>query len=74
MAASLWYRLGCCLTGHDYVIASDGSGCSCAATAAAIRHAACEIDRDLFRKEPHDARAGAGGNRPGAGHSSFATR
>lgn len=74
MASSLWYRLGCCLTGHDYVVASDRERMFLRCNSCGHTSRGLEIDRDLFRKEPHDARAGAGGNRPGAGHSSLATR
>jgi hypothetical protein len=74
MASSLWYRLGCCLTGHDYVIASDRERMFLRCNSCGHTSRGLEIDRDLFRKEPRDVRAGTAGSRPGAGHSSFATR
>jgi hypothetical protein len=74
MAASLWYRLGCCLTGHDYVIASDPERMFLRCNSCGHTSRGLEIERDLFRKEPRDVRAVAASNRPGAGHSSFAIR
>ena len=71
---SIWHRLGCCLTGHDYVIASDRERMFLRCNSCGHTSRGLEIDRGLFRKEPRDVRDGAAGNRPGAGHSSFATR
>jgi hypothetical protein len=74
MAALLWYRLGCCLTGHDYVIASDRERMFLRCNRCGRTSRGLEIDRDLFRKEPRNTRAGTSGSLRGTGHSSLATR
>jgi hypothetical protein len=67
-ALSIWRRLGCCLTGHDYSITSDRTRMFVRCRSCGHASPGLKIDKDLFRERPHDESAGA------AGHSSFATR
>jgi len=73
MAASLWRRLCCCLTGHDYSITSDDARMfvrckSCGRTSHGL-----EIDRHMFRRQSRNGRAGAVGHGAGGGRSDLAT-
>ncbi|MFO7693394.1 MAG: hypothetical protein R6V57_09950 [Vicinamibacterales bacterium] len=74
MAASLWRRLGCCLTGHDYLIASDDARMFVRCNSCGHTSHGLEIDRNLFRQGPRKERPGEAGNRRRAGHSDFATQ
>jgi hypothetical protein len=72
-ALSLWHRVGCCLTGHDYSISSDRSRMFVRCKRCGHTSRGLEIDRDLFRAGPRGERAGARTS-AGAGRSTFATR
>ena len=73
-AASLWHRLGCCLTGHDYSISSDHTRMFVRCNRCGHTSPGLEIDKNLFRARPYDGRPGATGNRAGAGRSTLATQ
>jgi hypothetical protein len=73
MAASLWRRLGCCLTGHDYSITSDDARMFVRCNRCGHASPGLEIDKRMFRRQARDERAGEAGRRPAAGRSDFAT-
>jgi len=74
MAAVLWHRLGCCLTGHDYSVASDTRRMfvrckNCGRTSHGL-----EIAQDPFRQRSQTQRAATRGARAPASRSDFATQ
>ncbi len=73
MAASLWRRLGCCLTGHDYSITSDDARMFVRCNRCGRTSHGLEIDKNMFRRQSRTARAGAVGHGAGAGESDLAT-
>ena len=52
MAASLWRRLGCCLTGHDYSIASDDARMFVRCNSCGHTSRGLEIDRTCSAGRP----------------------
>jgi len=72
-AVSLWRRLGCCLTGHDYSIASDHARMFVRCSSCGHASHGLAIDRNLFRRGGREERPGDPGNRRRASHSGFAT-
>jgi hypothetical protein len=73
-AVSLWRRLGCCLTGHDYSITSDHARMFVRCNSCGHASHGLEIDKNLFRRGASEGRPGDPGTRRAAGHSKFATQ
>ena len=73
MAASLWRRLCCCLTGHNYSITSDDARMFVRCNSCGRTSPGLEIDRNLFRRQSRNGRAGAVGHGASPGRSDLAT-
>jgi len=73
MAASLWRRLCCCLTGHDYSITSDDARMFVRCNSCGRTSHGLVIDKHMFRRQSRTTRAGAPGHGAGAGRSDLAT-
>jgi hypothetical protein len=73
-AVSLWQRLGCCLTGHDYSVSSDRTRMFVRCNSCGHTSRGLEIHKDMFRAAPRDEPAGAADRRARAGRSSLATQ
>jgi hypothetical protein len=73
-AASLWHRLGCCLTGHDYTISSDRTRMFVRCNRCGHTSPGLEIRKDMFRAAPRDERSAAAGSRAHASRSHLATQ
>jgi hypothetical protein len=74
MAASLWHRLGCCLTGHDYAITSDGRRMFLCCRNCGQRSHGLEIAQGPLPNRSHTPRASAPAMRSAANRSEFAAR
>jgi hypothetical protein len=57
MAASLWHRLGCCLTGHDYSVASDETRMFVRCKSCGHTSRGLPLHRDPLRHRQGQARA-----------------
>jgi hypothetical protein len=73
MAASLWRRLCCCLTGHDYSITSDDARMFVRCNNCGCTSHGLEIDKNMFRGQSRSGTAGAVGRGAGGGRSDLAT-
>jgi hypothetical protein len=74
MAARLWHRVCCCLTGHDYVITSDRTRMflrcmNCGRTSHGL-----ELSDNPPRHRGRTGRTALPGTQAAAGRSDFATR
>jgi hypothetical protein len=74
MAARIWHRVCCCLTGHDYVITSDRTRMflrcmNCGRTSHGL-----ELSEDPSRHRARTGRTALSGTRAAASRSNFATR
>jgi len=64
MAQSLWYRLGCCLTGHDYSVRSDRTRMFLRCDACGHTSHGWALAADSRAKRGSLARAPIGGGQP----------
>ena len=74
MAASLWQRVCCCLTGHDYVIASDRTRMFLRCRICGRTSHGLELAENPFRNRARAGRGTLAGTRAAANRSHFATR
>jgi len=60
MTASLWQRLGCCLTGHDYSIRSDSTRVFMRCNSCGHTSRGFVMPEDPVRKRSYTGRASTG--------------
>lgn len=74
MAASLWQRVCCCLTGHDYVIASDRTRIFLRCRTCGRTSHGLELSENPYRNRARSAHDAVSGARAATGQSHVAAR
>jgi hypothetical protein len=74
MAASLWQRLACCLTGHDYAITSDRARMFLRCRACGRTSHGLDLSEAPFPHRSRADRTSLEGTPATAARSNFATR
>jgi hypothetical protein len=74
MAAWLWQRVCCCLTGHDYVIASERSRIFLRCRTCGRTSHGLELSENPHPSQSRTGQTTLPGARAAAGRSHFATR
>jgi len=74
MAPSLWQRVCCCLTGHDYVIASDRARMFLRCRTCGRTSHGLDLSEDPFRNRTRSAQDALPGARAAARQSRVAAR
>jgi len=74
MAPSLWQRVCCCLTGHDYVIASDRARMFLRCRTCGRTSHGLELSENPFRNRTRSAHDAVSGARAATRQSHFAAR
>jgi hypothetical protein len=74
MAPSLWQRLGCCLTGHDYSVKSDETRMFLRCNACGRTSRGLVKAEDPTRRRSRLDRTGTGKARPPVGHTHLAAQ
>jgi hypothetical protein len=74
MASSLLQRLGCCLTGHDYSVKSDGTRMFLRCKVCGRTSRGLEMAEDPLRRRSRADRATGGGSRTSVGHTRLAAQ
>ncbi len=74
MASSLWQRLGCCLTGHDYSVTSDGTRMFLRCKVCGRTSRGLEMAQDPMRTRSHTGRATGGNSRTSVSRTRLAAQ
>jgi hypothetical protein len=74
MASSLWQRIGCCLTGHDYSVKSDGARMFLRCKVCGRTSRGLEMAQDPMRRPSHTGRATSGNRGTSAGRTRLAAQ
>ena len=74
MPQSLWQRLGCCLTGHDYSVRSDQTRMFVRCNTCGHTSRGTALSDDSYRKRSSTERPANGDGRPQGGPTRIAAR